>query len=389
MRRSVTWFARTNASALRARALTVSSATRGGAYHSALGDSTTGLLGLDAVAPVLDRWARPLKSLRISVTDRCNQRCAYCMPEPDYLWLPRENLLTFEELTRVARIFGDLGVEKIRLTGGEPLLRHRLPVLVAALAADRRLRDLALTTNGLLLGSLAGPLRRAGLMRVTVSLDTLQADRFLRLTRRNQLSQVIEGIEAARRAGFGPLKLDTVALRGTNDDEIPALLTYARSIGAEIRFIEYMDVGGATHWKASDVVSRREILAAIEARFGAIEALAAEEAAPAERFRLADGTTFGIIASVTAPFCRTCDRARLTADGHLFTCLYASRGLSLLEPLRAGLTDDELRALIAGVWRDRSDRSAEEREALADRAPAVQIGALRRDPHLEMHTRGG
>ncbi|BCS33027.1 GTP 3',8-cyclase 1 [Luteitalea sp. TBR-22] len=337
---------------------------------------------------ILDRWQRPLGHLRISVTDRCNLRCAYCMPEPDYVWLPRTTLLTFEELTRVTRLVSALGVRHVRLTGGEPLLRAQVTDLTRQLSAIGSLDDIAMTTNGVLLAPLAPGLRDAGLRRITVSLDTLRADRFRELTRRDQLDDVLAGIEAASLA-FGRIKIDTVLMRGTNDDEIEPLLAYAAQRGAEIRFIEYMDVPGATHWDAAKVVSREEILARVGRAFGPVEALPSDGPAPALRYRLASGQVFGIIASTTTPFCATCDRLRLTADGHLFFCLYATRGLDIRTPLRDGASDEELTALIRTAWQARTDRGAEARLAAPDRGAFVGVDALRKSPQLEMHTRGG
>ena len=345
---------------------------------------------MSAPAAVADRLGRPLRNLRLSVTDRCNLRCTYCMPEEEYVWLPRENILTFEEAAHLVDVFADLGVDKVRLTGGEPLLRNGLERLVALLAGNSRLRDLAMTTNGILLAERAAALREAGLHRVTVSLDTLRPDRFRALTRRDALPQVLEGIAAAGRAGFPGLKLDTVVMRGTNDDEMAALIEYARGVGAEIRFIEYMDVGGATHWSMDRVVSRAEMLASLAERYGPIEPIVEESSAPADRFRLSDGYVFGIIASTTAPFCASCDRSRLTADGVWYLCLYATQGVDLRKALRGGATREELVALIRSRWTGRVDRGAEERLAMADRRrPLIQIGELKKDPHLEMHTRGG
>ncbi len=342
---------------------------------------------------VRDTFARPLGSLRISVTDRCNLRCRYCMPEQDYVWLPRASILTFEEITRLARVFISLGATKLRLTGGEPLLRHDLPTLVAMLSALEP-ADLAMTTNGLLLGRQAAGLRRAGLRRVTVSLDTLRPERMRALARSDRHADVLVGIAAARAAGFASVKLNTVVIRGVNDDELADLVEFGRAEGggggAEVRFIEYMDVGGATGWSAAQVVSQREMLDVLTRRYGAIEPVpGAGGAAPAERFRLADGTTFGIIASTTAPFCRACDRSRLTADGTWFLCLYAEQGIDLRGPLRSGASDGELAALITRSWTGRTDRGAEERLSVAERGALYQIDALRADPRREMHTRGG
>jgi cyclic pyranopterin phosphate synthase len=336
-----------------------------------------------------DTYGRPLRNLRISVTDRCNLRCAYCMPEEDYVWLPREQILHFEEVSALADVFMDLGVDKIRLTGGEPLLRRDLPRLIRLLSVKPRLRDLAITTNGVLLAEQARALKAAGLRRVTVSLDTLRSDRFTALTRRTNHAQVLEGIAALAPAGFTETKLDTVVMRGVNDDELVALIEFGRTVPAEVRFIEYMDVGGATRWSMDKVVSRDEILRVLGQHYGAIEPIVEQSTAPADRYALPDGTSFGIIASTTAPFCASCDRSRLTADGMWYLCLYAQSGIDLRGPLRGGASPEELKALIASAWTRRADRGAEQRLALRDRTPLIQIGRLREDPHLEMHTRGG
>jgi GTP 3',8-cyclase len=339
---------------------------------------------------VVDAFGRPLGTLRVSVTDRCNLRCHYCMPQDEYVWLPREDLLSFEEIDRLAEFFAELGVDRIRLTGGEPLLRRNLPTLIAALASKPWLTDLALTTNGVLLADTAADLHRAGLHRITVSLDTLRADRFRALTKVDALPQVLAGIDAAKQAGFAQIKLDTVVSRGSNDDELCDLIEFARDTRTEIRFIEYMDVGGAVGWSPDAVVSREAMLATLSARYGAITPVTApNSSAPAERFRLEDGLTFGVIASTTHPFCRTCDRARLTADGVLLLCLYAQHGTDLRRPLRAGASPDALRRVIRAVWESRADRGAEERRAVRERGVYIPIGALKKDAHLEMHTRGG
>jgi cyclic pyranopterin phosphate synthase len=336
-----------------------------------------------------DLLGRPLRNLRISVTDRCNLRCAYCMPEADYAWLPREDILDFEEIGRLVDVFTGLGVDRVRLTGGEPLIRRDLAHLVSILSGKLALRDIALTTNGVLLADQAAALRAAGLHRITVSLDTLDPSRFRALARFDELPRVLAGIDAAAAAGFDSLKLDTVVLRGVNDDELVPLLERGRSWGAEVRFIEYMDVGGATQWSPERVVPRAEILERLAARYGEVAPIREHSSAPAERFRLPDGTTFGIIASTTAPFCRACDRSRLTADGQWFLCLYAKRGIDLRAPLRSGASAGELREILASAWRGRDDRGAEERLALAGRAPLLPRAELAKDPHLEMHTRGG
>ncbi|MBA3344764.1 MAG: GTP 3',8-cyclase MoaA [Gemmatimonadales bacterium] len=341
-------------------------------------------------APLLtDRLGRPLRNLRISVTDRCNMRCRYCMPEADYVWLPRQSILTFEEIGRLAGIFTGLGVTKLRLTGGEPLLRHDLPTLVSLLAGNSALHDLALTTNGILLQRHALALRAAGLRRVTVSLDTLRPDRMLEFARSARHGDVLRGIESALGAGFDSVKLNTVVIAGYNDDEITDLLEFGRRQGVEVRFIEYMDVGGATGWSPAQVVSQGQILQAVERRYGPVTARHEGSWAPAERFALRDGTVFGVIASTTAPFCRTCDRARLTADGTWLLCLYGEQGLDLRELLRIGADDAEIAARLTAGWKARTDRGAEQRATLAERGVLHQIETLRADPRREMHTRGG
>ncbi|HYC32807.1 MAG TPA: GTP 3',8-cyclase MoaA [Gemmatimonadales bacterium] len=342
-----------------------------------------------SAAPLADRHHRPLRNLRISVTDRCNMRCRYCMPEAEYVWLPRESILSFEEIDRLAGVFAGLGVEKIRLTGGEPLLRHDLSTLVSLLARREPLRDLALTTNGILLSREARRLRDSGLTRVTVSLDTLRPDRMREFARSGRHADVIAGIDAALEAGFRAVKLNTVVIRGYNDDEIVPLLEFARGRGVEARFIEYMDVGGATGWSLDQVVSRQEILQRIGRALGPVRALDEGGSAPAERFALADGTGFGVIASTTAPFCRTCDRGRLTADGTFLLCLYGEDGLDLRELVRGGADDRALAEAITEAWRDRTDRGAEQRAAMGERGVLHRIESLRADPRREMHTRGG
>jgi cyclic pyranopterin phosphate synthase len=311
------------------------------------------------------------------------------MPEDSYIWLPRASILTFEELERLAGVFVSLGASKIRLTGGEPLLRQGVADLVARIGAIPGIADLAMTTNGLLLGRLAGPLRRAGLRRLTVSLDTLRPERYRDMTRADRLAEALAGIAAAESEGFG-LKLNAVVVRGVNDDELFDLLEFGRERGMEVRFIEYMDVGGATHWAHRLVLPRLEMLERIAARYGTVVPVSDRDpAAPAERFVLPDGTAFGIIASTTAPFCRTCDRGRLTADGMWYLCLYAADGVSLRDLLRGGATDDDLMNVIRRGWAERTDRGAEQRASTADRGVLYQLEGLRRDPHKEMHTRGG
>jgi len=336
-----------------------------------------------------DRLGRPLRNLRVSVTDRCNLRCGYCMPEEEYVWLPKQRLLTFEDIDLLVDVFLGLGTRRLRLTGGEPLLRRGLDGLVRRLAEKPGLEDLAMTTNGLRLDEQAQGLHDAGLDRLTISIDTLRPERYRELTRRDDLSSALAGIEAATAAGFGPVKLNTVVMRGVNDDELLDLLEFARAGGHELRFIEYMDVGGATHWNPETVVPRTEILERIQAHHGPVTAEPDQGSAPAQRFRLQDGSLFGIVASTTSPFCGSCDRARLTADGHLFTCLYAREGLDLFEPLRSGATPAELAELVTARWAVREDRGAEKRLELASRGSLADVDELRDDPRLEMHTRGG
>ena len=338
---------------------------------------------------MLDTFGRPLKSLRVSLIDKCNLRCQYCMPEEEYVWLPREDILTVDEIGELVEVFSELGVDRVRLTGGEPLLRKEVTDVVERLAANPNIRDLSMTTNGVLLEKQAESLRSAGLDRVTVSLDTLRPERFKELTRRDCLPQVLEGIDAAVESGLKPLKINTVVMRGYNDDELTDMIDFARAKDAEIRFIEYMDVGGATRWTMDLVVSSREILSRLARHYGPIEPLRDNGSAPANRYALPDGTTFGIIASTTEPFCRACDRSRLTADGMWFMCLYGAHGIDLRRPLREGASQDEIRSLIVRGWTNRADRGAEDRKALGSRSPLYQIEALRKDPHREMHTRGG
>jgi len=310
------------------------------------------------------------------------------MPEADYVWLPKEDLLHFEEISTLADVFISLGVDRMRLTGGEPLLRRHLSSLVAMLSAKPGLADLALTSNGVLLSEQVDELKAAGLRRLTVSLDTLRHDRFTALARFDELTRVKEGIVAAARA-FGQLKIDSVVMKNVNDDELVDLIEYGRSVNGEVRFIEYMDVGGATHWSPASVMSRQEMLDRLSQHYGTIEPIVEESSAPADRFALPDGTVFGIISSTTDPFCRSCDRSRLTADGMWYLCLYAPRGIDLRAALRGGRSAPEIASIITAGWQQRDDRGAETRLALGERRAFVPIKALKQDPHLEMHTRGG
>jgi cyclic pyranopterin phosphate synthase len=337
---------------------------------------------------VVDQRQRPLTSLRLSVTDRCNLRCQYCMPEQEYAWLPKPDILDFDETTRLVRVFAAAGATRLRITGGEPLLRRDLPALIARLASAAAWDDLALTSNGILLTDQAEALAAAGIRRVTVSLDTLDRDRFRALTRQDELDRVRQGLETAARV-FPGFKIDAVIVRGVNEDELAALTREAARLGAEIRFIEYMDVGGATRWSADQVVSRREILDVLARAFGGATPLFENSWAPAARFQLGTGQVVGVISSTTEPFCATCDRSRLTADGMWYRCLYAAEGTDLRGPLRAGASDAGLQQLIEQTWSARADQGAVDRLRMPDRRVDVPLTSLRRDPHLEMHTRGG
>lgn len=348
-----------------------------------------GSIPIDTINPV-DTFGRPLGALRISLTDRCNLRCHYCMPEEEYTWLPRQDLLTFQEIERITEAFVSLGVDKVRLTGGEPLLRANVPDLVRTLAGMPGIKDLAMTTNGVLLTKHAGALREAGLHRLTVSLDTLRPDRFQALSKRGTHAEVLAGIAAGAATGLTDMKIDTVVMRGFNDDELADLVEFGKSVPAEVRFIEYMDVGGATGWSQERVYSRAEIISSLSEHYGPCTEIRKTDAAPADRFALPDGTVFGIISSTTQPFCATCDRSRLTADGVWLRCLYAMEGTDLRTPLRAGADLAELRTLITDVWRQRRDRGAVDRLSGRSRGEVfVSVESLKRDPHLEMHTRGG
>ncbi|MGH0033501.1 MAG: GTP 3',8-cyclase MoaA [Myxococcota bacterium] len=343
-------------------------------------------------AAVSDSLGRPLRDLRISVTDRCNFRCGYCMPEElygeRYPFLPKPEILSFEEIDRLVRIAVSLGVAKLRITGGEPLLRQDLPHLVARLAAIPGLDDLALTTNGSLLPRWAGALSDAGLRRVTVSLDSLDPDVFLRMNGgRMGVDRVLEGIEAARRAGLAPLKLNCVVQKGVNDDGLVDLARFARDAGHIVRFIEFMDVGTKNRWDPTHVLEASEIVARIDAELPLEPAEPNYRGEVARRWRYRDGGgEIGVIASVTQPFCGDCTRARLTTDGQLVTCLFASGGTSLRDPMRAGASDDALRALLERVWSDRRDRYSEERGGLLQvEDPDTQSGTGR----VEMYQIGG
>ena len=314
---------------------------------------------------VADRFGRPIRDLRVSVTDRCNFRCPYCMPAEiygeKYEFLPRAELLTFEEIARLTRIFVGLGVTKIRLTGGEPLVRNGFERLVALIAEVEGIRDLTLTTNGYLLAQKAQALKEAGLHRITVSLDSLDDEVFREMNGRSYGTQrVLEGIKKAEEVGLGPIKINAVVKRGLNDHTLLDLARYFKGTGHIVRFIEYMDVGNLNGWKLDHVVSADEIIERINAEMPLepIEANYKGEVALRYRYR-AGGGEIGVIASVTKPFCGDCARARLSTDGKLYTCLFANYGTDLRGPMRGGASDDDLRDLITGVWGRREDRYSE------------------------------
>ena len=310
------------------------------------------------------------------------------MPEKDYVWLPRQSILSFEELVSLVNIFEELGVDRIRITGGEPLLRRNLHELIQALATRPKIKDLALTTNGLLLFDQVEALHREGLKRLTVSLDTLQQKRFMELTRFNELDTVKKGLALSAKL-FKNIKIDTVVIRGINDDELIDILDYGAELNAEVRFIEYMDVGGATRWSEKAVVSRVEIIQKIQNHLGPVHQIHENSSAPADRFVTKNGTSFGIISSTTEPFCHSCDRSRLTADGQWYLCLYALTGTDLRKALRDGSSTEKIRHLIQSTWEKRGDRGAEARLTEGNRKPLIPIETLQKKPHLEMHTRGG
>src|SRR5690349_4458947 len=313
-----------------------------------------------------DSLKRPLKDLRISVTDRCNFRCTYCMPLDHYEWINKKEILTFEEIARLARLAVEFGVEKIRLTGGEPLVRQDLPLLIAKLAPLDGLHDLCLTTNGALLAERIAAVKQAGLRRVNVSIDTLDAEKFKRMTKRGDLEKVLEGIFAAKNAGLAPIKLNAVVERGVNDDDILPLVEFARQHGFAMRFIEYMDVGNSNHWTSAKLVAKKEILEKINAQYPLREVGREQGSAPAVDYEFIDGAgDIGVIASVTEPFCGSCTRLRLTADGKLVTCLFSQQGHDIKALLRGGASDAELRKFLSSIWQKRSDRYSMDRlEAL-------------------------
>jgi GTP 3',8-cyclase len=341
-----------------------------------------------AIDPVAtrDRLGRALRDLRISVTDRCNFRCPYCMPSEvfgrDYAFLPRDEILSYEEIRRLASVFVGLGVHKLRITGGEPTVRRGLPDLIAQLAAlrtpDGELLDLALTTNGSALRQLAQPLADAGLRRVTVSLDSLDDATFRRMNGVDfPVARILDGIDAARAAGLGPVKINVVLKRGENDGGILDLARWARDEGNILRFIEYMDVGTTNGWRLDEVVPAMEVVETIGREWSLEAEAPSYPGEVAERWRYTDGRgEIGVIASVTRPFCGDCTRARLSAEGKLYTCLFSAVGHDLRDPLRAGVSDADLGTLVTGVWAGRDDRYSERRAAATSHLPKIEMFAL-------------
>ncbi len=324
----------------------------GDAVPVTLGRPSPGLEPAPTEGPLVDRYGRVHTDLRISVTDRCNFRCVYCMPEEGVPFLPRQEILTFEEIARVARVASDLGVRSVRFTGGEPLLRHHVADLVA-MVAGAGFDDLALTTNGTSLATLAPALAEAGLRRVNISCDSLRPERFAAIRRRGDLAMVLAAMDAAEAAGLAPLKVNVVVMAGVNDDEVVDFAAFARDTGRLVRFIEFMPLDAGGRWRRDQVVSAADILGAIGARWP-LEAVAPDpgDPAPAEVFRFADGAgSIGVVASVTRPFCGTCNRLRLTADGSVRNCLFSDDELSVRDVLRAGGSDDEVAAVLRrAVW---------------------------------------
>ncbi len=337
----------------------------------------------DGKVRLQDTRGRPLHDLRISVMDRCNFRCPYCMPEDkyhkDFQFLSSDARLSFDEIVRTARIFVGLGVNKLRITGGEPLLRANLPDLIAELRSIEGIDDIALTTNGILLAQHAAALKAAGLDRVTVSLDALDEAVFRRMSGgRGSYQRVLEGIHEAEQSGLTPIKVNTVIKRGVNDHTVLDTVDHFRGSGVIVRFIEYMDVGTINHWQPAETVPAKELLQSINERWPLEPVARNYHGEVASRYVFADGQgEVGFITSVTEPFCGSCTRARLSSDGKLFTCLFAASGVDLREPLRSELTDEQLAELIGGVWRGRADRYSELRalnSAPADKVEMYYIG---------------
>lgn len=334
-----------------------------------------------------DAYNRPIKDLRISVTDRCNYRCTYCMPLEEYVWIDRSEILSFEEIARLASLFAGLGVEKIRITGGEPLVRKDLHRLVGMLSGLAGVRDICLTTNASLLSEQIEDLAAAGLKRLNVSIDTLDPEKFKQITKRGDLAKVLEGIFAAKKLGLHPIKINAVVERGMNEDDIIPLVEFAREHGFAMRFIEYMDVGNANNWISEKIVSKKEILDKISARYPLREVGRDNGTAPSVDYEFTDGIgDVGVIASVTEPFCSSCTRARLTADGKLVTCLFSDIGHDLKSLMRNGATDEQVVEIISSVWSKRTDRYSDERLEAMNSPEGYQPKAHHK---IEMITLGG
>ena len=333
-----------------------------------------------------DKFKRPLKDLRISVTDRCNFRCTYCMPLDEYEWINKKEILSFEEITRIARLFIERGVDKIRLTGGEPLVRQDLHLLIEKISKLEGLNDLCLTTNGALLANQVNALASAGLRRVNVSIDTLDRDKFKRMTKRGDLDKVLEGIFAAKAVGLAPIKLNAVVERGVNDDDVLPLVEFCRANGFAMRFIEYMDVGNTNNWTSAKLVAKKQIIETIHARYPLREIGRDQGSAPSVDYEFIDGRgDIGVIASVTEPFCSSCTRSRITADGKFVTCLFSDVGHDLKSQLRSGASDKEIGDFIAKIWSARTDRYS------ADRLAALNSSNYDPKSHkkIEMISLGG
>ena len=331
---------------------------------------------------IVDTLGRPFRDLRVSVTDRCNFRCAYCMPrdvyDRDHVFLPRDEILTFEEIERLVGLFAGLGVEKIRLTGGEPLIRHGVADLVERISAINGIRDVAMTTNGSTLARHAQALADAGLDRITVSLDAVDDNRFRHAADVDfPIARVLEGIDAAKNAGLAPVKINTVVRRGLNDDALLDIAGRFRGTGHIVRFIEYMDVGSSNGWEMGQVVGAEEILATIDATWPLDPVEPNYVGEVVNRWRYRDGAgEIGVIASVTNPFCGECTRLRLSADGSIYTCLFAHAGTDLRDALRSGATDDDLVAIVSGVWESRTDQYSEERSGVSIGLPKVEMSYI-------------
>ena len=342
---------------------------------------------------ITDQFGRPMRDLRISVTDRCNFRCHYCMPAEifgeAYEFLPKDEILTFEEIARLAGCFADLGVNKLRITGGEPLLRVDLPLLISMLSEIDGIEDLTLTSNGYLLPQQAQQLKDAGLKRITVSLDALDDETFKKMNGRGfGTHRVLLGIQRAEEAGLSPIKINAVVQKGVNDHAVVDLARHFKGTGNIVRFIEYMDVGNRNGWKLDEVVPAAEIIRRINEEMPIEPLEGSYRGEVVTRYRYKDGEgEVGVISSVSAPFCGDCTRSRISTDGSIYTCLFAANGVSLRDPLRAGATDDELKELISQIWGARRDRYSEERTELSQQPKSSSQGTAPKK--VEMYQIGG